>query len=134
MSTDNSFAVPELPCYPCPYDASCCGYGTTLSPEEAEAIEAHCGPGLVLRTHWGELRTRVRKKRCVLFRDGGCSIHDQPFYPAQCRGFPWTDADGERYEYDITICGAFQLRPELVEIQRRGPGAAGNYATTPPAR
>ena len=73
------------------------------------------------RTRWGEWRTRVRNGRCVLFRDGGCTIHEQPFYPAQCRGFPWTDADGARYEYDVTICGAFAERPELVEIQRRLP-------------
>ena len=77
------------------------------------------GPGLVLRTRWGELRTRVRNKRCVLYREGGCSVHALPFYPAQCRGFPWTDADGARYEYDLDICGAFVERPELIAIQRR---------------
>jgi hypothetical protein len=48
-----------------------------------------------------------------------------PFYPAQCRGFPWTDADGDRYEYDVTICGEFQRRPELIAIQRRGPSSNG---------
>jgi hypothetical protein len=118
-------ALPQLPCYPCPYEASCCAYGTTLSDAEAAAIEAHLGPDLVLRTRWGEWRTRVRNKRCVLYRDGGCSIHDMPFYPAQCRGFPWTDADGARYEYDVTICGAFEARPELIAIQRRVPSAEG---------
>jgi hypothetical protein len=120
VSTDDS-AIPELPCHPCPYDASCCAYGTTLSDEEAAAIEVHLGPGLVQRTRWGEWRTRVRNRRCVLYRRGeGCVVHDQPFYPAQCRGFPWTDADGDRYEYDVTICGAFAAQPELVAIQRRG--------------
>ena len=118
-------ALPQLPCYPCPYEASCCAYGTTLSDAEAAAIEAHLGPDLVLRTRWGEWRTRVRNKRCVLYRDGGCSIHDMPFYPAQCRGFPWTDADGARYEYDVTICGAFEARPELIAIQRRVPSVEG---------
>lgn len=113
--------VPALPCFPCPYAASCCAYGTTLSDEEASAIEQHLGPGLVRRTRWGEWRTRVRNRRCVLYRDGGCSIHDQPFYPTQCRGFPWTDGEGARYEYDVTICGAFVEQPELVEIQRRLP-------------
>ena len=61
----------------------------------------------------------------MLYRDGGCSIHDQSFYPAQCRGFPWLDADGARYEYDVEICGAFQANPELVAIQRRIPTAGG---------
>lgn len=121
MSLTNDFAAPELPCFPCPHNASCCGYGTTLSEDEARAIEAHLGPGLTWTSRWGEIRTRVRNRKCVLFRDGGCSIHDQPFYPTQCRGFPWTDGEGSRYEYDVTICGEFQAQPELIEIQRRVP-------------
>jgi hypothetical protein len=111
--------VPDLPCWPCPYGASCCAYGTTVSEEEAAAIETKLGPGLIWRARWGELRTRVKNKRCVLYRDGGCVIHGESFYPAQCRGFPWTDAEGARYEYDVTICGAFVDRPELIEIQSR---------------
>lgn len=114
--------LPPLPCYPCPYNASCCAYGATVTDAEAAAIEANHGAGLVYRTRWGEWRTRVRNKRCALFRDGGCLIHDAPYYPAVCRGFPWTDAEtGGRYEYDITICGEFEARPELVEIQRAIP-------------
>ena len=109
---------PPLPCYPCPHQASCCAYGTTVSDEEAAAIEAERGPGLVYRTRWGEWRTRVRNRRCVLFQHGGCTIYDKPYYPTQCRGFPWTDGDGERYVYDVTICGEFQQRLELVQIQR----------------
>jgi hypothetical protein len=111
--------LPSLPCYPCPYGSSCCAHGTTVSDEEAAAIEANHGPGLVYKTRWGEWRTRVRKNRCVLYRDGGCSIHDKPYYPAMCRGFPWIDIEtGERYEYDVTICGAFVAHPELIAIQR----------------
>lgn len=128
MNETDHFTVPDLPCYPCPYNASCCAYGTTLSDEEAAAIEARFGPGLVRKTQWGEWRTRVRNRRCVMFRDGGCSIHAESFYPVQCRGFPWTDGEGARYEYDITICGAFQERPELVEIQRRVPAATASDA------
>jgi hypothetical protein len=121
--------LPQLPCYPCPHQASCCGYGTTLSEEEAAAIESNHGPGLVYVTRWGEIRTRVRNKRCVLFRDGGCSIHDKPYYPTTCQGFPWVDGDtGERYEYDVTICGEFTARPELVEILRRLPGSSDTVA------
>jgi hypothetical protein len=116
-------SLPSLPCYPCPYNASCCAYGTTLSDEEAAAIEANHGQGLVYRTRSGELRTRVRNKRCVMFRDGGCTIHDKSYYPTVCRGFPWTDSEGGRYEYDISICGAFEDQPELVEIQRAIPAA-----------
>ena len=115
-------ALPELPCYPCPYNASCCAYGTTLSEEEAAAIEKHVGAGLVMQTRWGEWRTRVRNKRCVLYRNGGCSVHDQPFYPSLCRGFPWTNGDGEPYEYDIDICGALADQ-QLVTIQPRARSA-----------
>jgi hypothetical protein len=85
---------------------------------------ANHGASLVYKTHWGEWRTRVREKRCVLFRDGGCTIHDKSYYPAMCRGFPWTDPDtGGRYEYDVTICGAFAEQPELIAIQRAIPAA-----------
>ena len=39
-----------------------------------------------------------------------------------CRGFPWIDAEtGGRYECDVTICGEFQARPELIAIQRAIP-------------
>jgi hypothetical protein len=114
--------IPSLPCYPCPHHASCCAYGVSLTDDEAAAIEADHGPGLVYRTRWGEWRTRIRKKRCALFRDGGCTIHDQPYYPRVCRGFPWTDGEtGGRYEYDIHICGQFGVEPELVAIQRAIP-------------
>lgn len=110
---------PSLPCYPCPYGSSCCAYGTTLSEEEARAIEANHGPNLVYQNRWGEWRTRVRKNRCVLFRDGGCSIHDKTYYPQMCAAFPWTDPEtGGPYEYDVTICGEFEAQPELIILQR----------------
>lgn len=122
MSIDSRQPLPSLPCYPCPYNASCCAYGSTVTDEEATAIEAEHGPGFVYRTRWGESRTRVRNGRCVFFKDGGCTIHDRSYYPAVCRGFPWTDAEtGGRYEFDVTICGAFIDQPELVEIQRAIP-------------
>ena len=95
---------------------------TRKLPYSWELIEADFGAGLVYRTRWGEFRTRIRGKRCVLFRDGGCTIHDRPYYPAVCRGFPWTDAEtGGRYEYDVSICGEFVLREELVQLQRAIP-------------
>src|SRR4051812_33329925 len=122
MSASREPSFPSLPCFPCPYAASCCAYGTSLTPDEATAIEARHGSGKVYRTRWGEWRTRVRAKRCVFFLDGGCTIHDQPYYPAQCRDFPWIDsATGGRYEYDIEICGAFAARPELVALHRAIP-------------
>jgi hypothetical protein len=41
-----------------------------------------------------------------------------------CAGFPWLDAEtGGRYEYDISICGEFDLTPELVAIHRAIPAA-----------
>jgi hypothetical protein len=125
MSATEPTPLPSLPCFPCPYQASCCAYGTTVSDAEAAAIEADHGPGLVYRTRWGEWRTRVRNKRCVMFRDGGCTIHDRSYYPAVCRGFPWTDAEsGGRYEHDISICGEFGVTPELIAIQRAIPSPA----------
>ena len=111
--------LPSLPCYPCPHQASCCAYGTSLSDEEAAAIEADFGLGLVYFTRWGEWRTRVKKNRCVLLRDGGCTIHDKPYYPTTCQGFPWVDGDtGEPYEYDMMICGELEAHPELIELRR----------------
>jgi len=53
----------------------------------------------------------------VFFQDNTCVIHDQPYYPAVCRGFPWTDSDtGGPYEFDQTICPEFVSRPELSAI------------------
>ena len=122
MNAEDHTTFPSLPCYPCPYNASCCAFGTTLSEEEAAAIALNHGPGLIYQTRWGEWRTRVRNKRCALFQDGGCVIHDQPYYPTTCQGFPWRDADlVGRYEYDVTICGAFEVQPELVTLQRSLP-------------
>jgi hypothetical protein len=120
--TDRTF--PSLPCFPCPYDSSCCAYGVSLTDEEAAAIQTNHGDGLVYKTRWGEWRTRVKNKRCVMMRDGGCSIHATSYYPTTCRGFPWTDGEtGARYEFDLTICGEFVKRPELVAIQRATPSA-----------
>ena len=117
--------LPQLPCFPCPHAASCCAYGSTVSEEEAAALEADLGPGLVYRTRWGEWRTRVKKGMCVLFKNGGCTIHAKPYYPAVCRGFPWIDAEtGGPYEFDVEICGEFVRRPELVAIQRALPRPA----------
>ena len=77
------------------------------------------GAAAVYRTRWGEWRTRVRGGRCVFLRDNVCTIHAESYYPAVCRGFPWTDAEtGGPYEYDRTICPEFILRPELVHINR----------------
>jgi hypothetical protein len=111
---------PELPCYPCPHASSCCAYGVTLSDEEAARISEVHGAGVLYRTRWGEWRTRVMRGRCVFLRDNVCTIHAQDYYPAVCRGFPWTDAEtGGPYEYDRTICPEFVIRPELTQIGRR---------------
>jgi hypothetical protein len=108
---------PPLPCFPCPHASACCAYGVTLSDEEAAAIAAEHGGHTVYRTRCGEWRTRVRRRRCVFLRDNRCTIHGRGYYPAVCRGFPWTDAEtGGPYEYDRTICPEFVSRPELVQI------------------
>lgn len=116
-------SFPALPCFPCPHRASCCAYGTTLSDDEAAAITAHEGHTRIYRTRWGEWRTRVRAGRCAFFVGGGCELHDKPYYPLVCRGFPWLDAEtGGPYEFDRTICGEFTVRPELTAIHPfRGP-------------
>ena len=110
-------AFPPLPCYPCPHGAACCDYGATLTEDEATAIGAAHGAALVYRTRWGEWRTRVRGGKCVFLKDAHCVLHHEPFYPAVCGGFPWTDAEtGGPYQFDRTICPEFVHRPELVRI------------------
>jgi hypothetical protein len=107
-------ALRALPCFPCPHHSACCRYGTTVSDEEAEAIRRHHGEDLVYQTRWGEWRTRVRRGYCVFHSNNTCMLHDRPYYPAVCRGFPWTDAEtGGPYLYDRGIC------PEMVEDGRR---------------
>lgn len=109
---------PPLPCHPCPHRAACCAHGTTVTEEEGAAIRTRHGEDTVYRTRWGEWRTRVRAGRCVLWDGTGCMVHDQPYYPAVCRGFPWLDAEtGGPYEFDQTICPEFVSRPELVRLQ-----------------
>lgn len=116
--------LPTLPCFPCPHASACCAYGTTLSEREAAELRTRHGEGTIYRTRWGALRTRVVRGRCVFFADGACSIHDDPAYPAICRGFPFTLGDGdEPYPYDETIC------PELDPAR-----AATGPAPTPSAR
>ncbi|MEP7347697.1 MAG: hypothetical protein ABI877_20675 [Gemmatimonadaceae bacterium] len=112
-------ALPALPCYPCPHGSACCAYGVTLSEGEARAISERFGEGTIYRTRWGELRTRVKAKRCVFLVDNACSIYREPFYPAVCRGFPWTDAEtGGPYEFDRTICPEFVQHPQLLQLNR----------------
>ena len=125
--------VPSLPCFPCPHRSACCAYGVTLSEDEAAAIDRARGPGLTHRTRWGEWRTRVRGGRCVLLRENVCTIHAEAFYPAVCRGFPWTDAEtGGPYEYDQTICPEFMRRPELTTLGKTPPPARDVSTTRSP--
>lgn len=111
---------PSLPCFPCPHRSACCAFGTTVTDEEAAGLSARYGEDRVYRTRWGEWRTRVRQGRCVFLVDNVCAIHNDPHYPAVCRGFPWIDAETRgAYEYDQTICPEFVVRSELVQIGRR---------------
>ena len=131
-------AFPSLPCYPCPHASSFCAYGSTLSDDEAAEISRVHGPDRIFRTRWGEWRTRVRNRRCVFLHDNVCTIHGQRYYPAVCRGFPWTDAEtGGPYEYDRTICPEFVTRPELVQIGKPlapGVGSRARAGTPDPYR
>jgi Fe-S-cluster containining protein len=109
-----------LPCYPCPHASACCSWGTTLSDEEAAAITVAHGGDKVFWARWGEWRTRVKGKRCVFLKDNQCSIHGESYYPAVCRGFPYTDAEtGGPYLYDQTICPEFVQVPALRIVERR---------------
>ena len=108
---------PSLPCYPCPHHSACCAYGTTLSDDEAEAIIAERGEGMVYQDRYGDWRTRVLKGRCVFLANNVCTIYDKSYYPEVCRGFPWLDAEtGGPYEFDRDICPEFARRPELYQI------------------
>jgi hypothetical protein len=112
-------AFPALPCYPCPHASACCAYGVTLSDDEARDITVRFGADKIYRTRWGEWRTRIKAKRCVFLVDNGCSIYREAFYPAVCRGFPWTDAEtGGPYEFDRTICPEFVKHPRLLQLSR----------------
>lgn len=111
---------PSLPCFPCPHQSACCAHGVTLNDDEAAAVSAAHGADRIYQTRWGEWRTRVRNGRCVFLEDNVCAIHAESYYPAVCRGFPWTDAEtGGPYEFDQTICPEFVQQPELVQIRRR---------------
>ncbi len=110
-------AFPSLPCFPCPHDSACCAHGTTLADHEAAAVRARYGDDRIYLTRWGEWRTRVKGGRCAFLVENSCQLHDEPFYPLVCRGFPWTDSEtGGPYEFDRTICPEFALRPSLVSI------------------
>lgn len=122
----------KLPCHPCPHNSVCCTWGASL--EEAEAIgiimdhklavlraghtytmadfiEYSDDPGDPRRT-WvimSEIFGKVRQ-HCIFSTPSGCLIHDKPYYPQICRGFPWLEAPNVPYTSDVTIC------PVLVQI------------------
>jgi hypothetical protein len=101
-----------LPCLPCPHDSICCSWGTSLYPDEAAAIrENHGGAALTWNGEDDEWRTAIVDGKCYFWRTGeGCSIHEEPFYPRICRGFPWRHGDSNSdYPHDRTIC------PELAD-------------------
>jgi hypothetical protein len=107
---------PPLPCYPCPHGSACCAYGVSVTEEEAVAIAATFGVGVI---YWDqeeqEHRTRVEAGYCTFHDAGRCLIHDGPYYPQMCRGFPWLGADGiQPYEFDVDICPEMIARPDLV--------------------
>ncbi len=121
---------PALPCFPCPHHSACCAHGVTLSDDEAAAVSAAHGSQYLYQTRWGEWRTRVRQGRCVFLENNVCRIHAESYYPAVCKGFPWTDAEtGGPYEFDQTICPEFVRQPDLVQIGK-GNGAGKRASPT----
>jgi hypothetical protein len=74
----------------------------------------------------------------VFLENNRCSIHDDPAYPAVCRGFPWVDAEtGAPYQFDQTICPEFVSWPGLVAMAEQGAekrdrqARAQTFLTTP---
>ena len=102
----------KLPCFPCPHGSHCCNWGSAVVADEPDQIRAaHGDAALVWDEEESEWRTSVVNGTCFFQKDNGCSIHDKPYYPRICRGFPWVDGDkGGPYLYDLTIC------PELSEF------------------
>lgn len=95
-----------LPCVPCPHDAKCCSYGTSLTAVEVGMLIEEFGVGVVRYDEEGrEWRTVVEGSRCIFQQgDGRCRIHDHPAYPVTCRLFPWADVDGGPYQGELSIC------------------------------
>lgn len=104
----------DLPCFPCPHQAACCAYGVSLVGDEADVLRARHGTSaLVWDDEENEWRTAVVDGKCIFLRDGACTIHDQPYYPKTCRGFPWLDGEtGGPYLYDQSICPELPETPE----------------------
>lgn len=109
-----------LPCHPCPHKGACCKHGASLTGEEVSAIEDEYGESAV--SYDPDLgsddpyRTKLQPhpihgEACVfLTSEGACLIHDKPYFPKTCRGFPWLTDEGKPYVHDKTIC------PEFVQI------------------
>ncbi len=81
-----------------------------LLGDEPDQLRMHHGAqSVVWDVEEEELRTRVVDGRCVFLGESGCSIHDKPYYPKVCRGFPWRFAESdEPYGYDLDICPELQ--------------------------
>jgi hypothetical protein len=99
-----------LPCHPCPHGSACCAFGVMLFADEAATLRRRFGAAaLVWDGEDGTWRTAVVDNMCW-FWDRLCTIHEEPFYPRICKGFPWRFGDtDEDYPYDVTIC------PELTD-------------------
>lgn len=84
-----------------------------MEDEPEQVRRAHGDDALTWDAEESEWRTSVVDGRCVFLVDNRCTIHDKPYYPRVCRGFPWKDATGGPYLYDQTIC------PELAPSAER---------------
>lgn len=102
----------DLPCFPCPHKGACCNYGVELIGEEPAKIFYEHGPEAMIEID-GVIRTAIVNGACYFLKDGMCSIHNKPEYPAVCRGFPWTDHTGtgvySENDEDLAICP--ELKP-----------------------
>ncbi len=102
--------VRPLPCFPCPHNSRCGSRGTALFDDEAGTIRRLFGDdALVWSVEDGDWRTSAPNGKCYFLGDNRCKVHEEPYYPRVCRGFPWTDAiTGGDYPWDRTICPEFK--------------------------
>jgi hypothetical protein len=67
-------------------------------------------PDGVVCNEAGEARTAVLGGHCVFLVGARCSIHDEPYYPSVCRGFPWREGNSAApYGGDLSICPELKL-------------------------
>jgi Fe-S-cluster containining protein len=81
----------QLPCFPCPHRSACCRWGTWLTEEEGWKIFTKYPDKVYFDEDVKNWRTQIWDGRCVFYNNGGCTIHNEDFYPSSCKDFPYKD-------------------------------------------